>query len=178
MTVKGPWPLPCQLRELAQLPSACSPTGVTGLSLDCSPAQGITTRAALELPLVREALSCASIPCLSCSARRHHDDIVMRGQERFSPGCDRQAGSLASGTRTHVPLQPREATWTSSNGPGANGCPWIEETCSCAAEGGHLDLLKWATAEGCEVDSWTFNVAAEGGHLEVLDTLSGRSQCT
>ena len=62
--------------------------------------------------------------------------------------------------------------------PGRIGCEWDEDTCSCAAEGGHLDLLKWATAEGCEVDSWTFNVAAEGGHLEVLDALSGRSQCT
>ena len=62
-------PLPCQL--LAHLPSACSPTGVAGLSLDCGPAQGITTatRAALELPLVREAQSCASIPCLSYFAR-------------------------------------------------------------------------------------------------------------
>jgi hypothetical protein len=33
-----------------------------------------------------------------------------------------------------------------------NGCPWDEETCSAAAEGGHLEVLKWARENGCP---WT-----------------------
>ena len=37
-----------------------------------------------------------------------------------------------------------------------------------AARIGHLDILKWAMAEGCEMDLRTFNFAAEGGHLDAL----------
>jgi len=28
-------------------------------------------------------------------------------------------------------------------------CPWNEETCSRAAEYGHLEVLKWAIEHGC-----------------------------
>ena len=31
----------------------------------------------------------------------------------------------------------------------ANGCQWDERTCYAAAERGHLDVLKWARANGC-----------------------------
>jgi len=31
----------------------------------------------------------------------------------------------------------------------ANGCPWVEGTCSGAAAGGHLEVRKWARANGC-----------------------------
>jgi hypothetical protein len=31
----------------------------------------------------------------------------------------------------------------------ANGCPWTSDTCSYAAKGGHLQVLKWARANGC-----------------------------
>ena len=30
-----------------------------------------------------------------------------------------------------------------------NGCPWDEETCSKAAEGGHLTCLEYAHINGC-----------------------------
>ncbi len=30
----------------------------------------------------------------------------------------------------------------------ANGCKWNEDTCSNAATGGHLEVLKWARANG------------------------------
>jgi hypothetical protein len=32
----------------------------------------------------------------------------------------------------------------------AGGCPWDEGTCWAAAEGGHLEVLKWARANGCK----------------------------
>tara|TARA_B110000046_G_scaffold93492_1_gene101435 strand:- start:44 stop:256 length:213 start_codon:yes stop_codon:yes gene_type:complete len=31
----------------------------------------------------------------------------------------------------------------------ANGCPWDEDTCEAAAEGGQLEVLEWAVANGC-----------------------------
>jgi hypothetical protein len=41
-------------------------------------------------------------------------------------------------------------------------------TCEGAAKGGHLDVLKWARANGCEWDEDTCVEAVKGGHLEVL----------
>ena len=76
-----------------------------------------------------------------------------------------------------------------------NGCPWDEDTCASAAEGGHLEVLQWARQNGCPWDetpvhrqqkeaTWRCSngparmaapgmrlpvpSAAEGGHLEVL----------
>ena len=31
----------------------------------------------------------------------------------------------------------------------ANGCLWNEDTCWMAAGGGHLEMLQWARANGC-----------------------------
>ena len=50
----------------------------------------------------------------------------------------------------------------------ANGCAWNSITCSRAAMGGHLDVLKWARSNGCEWDSTACAFAANGGHLDVL----------
>ena len=36
------------------------------------------------------------------------------------------------------------------------------------AEGGHLEMLQWARANGCEWDAETCANAAGGGHLKVL----------
>jgi len=41
-------------------------------------------------------------------------------------------------------------------------------TCAYAAEGGHLEVLKWARENGCPWDKQTCAYAAKGGHLEVL----------
>ena len=49
-----------------------------------------------------------------------------------------------------------------------NGCPWDEDTCAQAAEGGHLEVLQWARQNGCPWDEYTCAEAAGGGHLEVL----------
>ena len=49
-----------------------------------------------------------------------------------------------------------------------NDCPWDEWTCACAARGGHLEVLKWARANDCPWDEETCACAAKGGHLEVL----------
>lgn len=33
------------------------------------------------------------------------------------------------------------------------GCPWDEDTAVCAAQGGHLEVLRWAVEEaGCPWD--------------------------
>jgi hypothetical protein len=50
----------------------------------------------------------------------------------------------------------------------ANGCPWDDRTCEYAAKGGHLEVLKWARENRCPWNEWTCWRAAEGGHLEVL----------
>jgi hypothetical protein len=50
----------------------------------------------------------------------------------------------------------------------ANGCPWDEDTCGAAAQGGQLKVLQWACANGCLWDEKTSVAAAHGGHLEVL----------
>ena len=40
----------------------------------------------------------------------------------------------------------------------ANGAPWDERTCRDAAEGGHLEVLQWARANGAPWDEWTCRV--------------------
>jgi hypothetical protein len=50
----------------------------------------------------------------------------------------------------------------------ANGCLWNESTCAGAAYGGDLAALKWAREHGCPWNERTCYYAAEGGHIEVL----------
>jgi hypothetical protein len=50
----------------------------------------------------------------------------------------------------------------------ANGCDWDSRTCEDAALEGHLEVLQWARANGCPWDAVTCQCAAGGGHLEVL----------
>ena len=49
-----------------------------------------------------------------------------------------------------------------------HGCRWDEDTCYCAARGGHLEVLIWAVEHGCPWVEETSVIAASGGHLEVL----------
>ena len=53
---------------------------------------------------------------------------------------------------------------------GIGRCRWNASSCSAAARGGHLDLLKWMRSQKppCPWDKWTCAAAAKGGHLEVL----------
>ena len=48
------------------------------------------------------------------------------------------------------------------------GCPWNEETCNAAAFEGHLDVLKYAHEHECPWHDMTCGYAAEAGHLAVL----------
>ena len=106
---------------------------------------------------------------------------------------------------------PRKAaTWRCCSGRARTAAPWDERLARCrgrrppggaavgarerllrgtrdlrdAAEGGHLEVLQWARANGCSVDEWTCTDAAEGGHLEVLQWARangcsvGRETCT
>ncbi len=50
----------------------------------------------------------------------------------------------------------------------ANGCTRNADICSSAARGGHLEVLKWARANGYQWNIWSCVHAAAGGHLEVL----------
>lgn len=49
-----------------------------------------------------------------------------------------------------------------------NDCPWNEYTCKFAAEGGHLDVLRWCRSKGCPWDEDVCAFAAQEGHMEVL----------
>ena len=42
------------------------------------------------------------------------------------------------------------------------------ETCASAAEGGHLETLKWLRSQGCPWDADTLAMAANNNHEHVL----------
>ena len=44
--------------------------------------------------------------------------------------------------------------------------PWDGWTCSKAARGGHLEVLKWARANGCPWDEVIRELAASKGYVE------------
>ena len=50
----------------------------------------------------------------------------------------------------------------------SEGCPWDNRTCSEAAGGGRLAVLQWARSQGCPWDEDTCFYAASEGYLEVL----------
>lgn len=50
----------------------------------------------------------------------------------------------------------------------ANGAPWHEWTCAGAAANGHLDVLKWVRANGAPWSKYTSLEAARNGHLDTL----------
>jgi hypothetical protein len=47
-------------------------------------------------------------------------------------------------------------------------CLFNSKTCAAAAEGGHLDVLRWLVAEGCRMTESTCTAAARTGKLHVL----------
>ncbi|WZN63314.1 hypothetical protein HKI87_07g48620 [Chloropicon roscoffensis] len=51
---------------------------------------------------------------------------------------------------------------------------WDERTCDLAADGGHLELVKWLRAKGCPWDQSTSRSAAIAGQLEVLQWMRGQ----
>lgn len=52
-----------------------------------------------------------------------------------------------------------------------NGCPWDEETCTAAAEYGHLGCLQYAHENGCPWDEYIAIWAIEGDHFECVEYL-------
>ncbi len=50
----------------------------------------------------------------------------------------------------------------------ANGCPWDERTCLVAAAYGQLEALHWARSNGCPWDEDACRMAAAHGHLDTL----------
>ena len=51
------------------------------------------------------------------------------------------------------------------------GCKWGANTCSSAAENGHLKILKYAHENGCKWDEWVCYYALKYGNLEILKYL-------
>ena len=49
-----------------------------------------------------------------------------------------------------------------------NGCPWGEQTCTSAAESGHLEVLQWLRANGCPWILETYELAEAGEHYEAM----------
>jgi len=87
------------------------------------------------------------------------------------------AAGVGQGERVSVGLVDLR-TRSSGRAPGGAdmgagaGCQWGERTCRYAAEGGHLEVLRWARAHGCLWEELRMLVrAAEGGHLAVLKWL-------
>ena len=50
----------------------------------------------------------------------------------------------------------------------ANDCPWDEDMCEGAAEGGHLEVLQWAHANGCPWSEEELYMAAKKGHEMIV----------
>ena len=73
----------------------------------------------------------------------------------------------------HGYLQVFEKYW--SQGPQEKLSKlWDEHTCSWAARGGHLEVLKWLRAKGCPCGTLTSCWAAQGGRLEVMKWLRAK----
>jgi len=49
--------------------------------------------------------------------------------------------------------------------------PMNEDTCTAAAEGGHLHVLQYLHNHGCFLDQGTCEAAAKNGHLDILEWL-------
>jgi len=56
----------------------------------------------------------------------------------------------------------------------ANGEEWDDWTCAHAAKGNQLETLQWLLASGCPVDERTCTWAAREGHIEVLEYAMGK----
>ena len=90
----------------------------------------------------------------TCSMEKLCAGVLVRARERVSVG---QGDVLEGGRRPPGGAEVRSHE---------NGCPWYKDTCSEAAEGGHLEVLKYAHENGCPWDEETCSKAARGGHLE------------
>lgn len=53
----------------------------------------------------------------------------------------------------------------------------LGNACDYAAEGGYIDILKYAIANGCPFDELTCTMAARGGQLEILKYLRNELKC-
>ena len=97
--------------------------------------------------------------------RMGHGDMLCGGGRGAS-------GSAALGSRfgidTYIPLRGGKQASGVLQWARENGCDWDSDTCSSAAQGGHLGVLQWARENGCEWNYMTCCAAAEGGHLGVL----------
>jgi hypothetical protein len=88
---------------------------------------------------------------------------------RVNAACRRGVLAAVGELPTHLPVKEfvfsqERFMWACSNGLPLDD----KRTCTAAARGGHLEMLKYARANGCPWDEGTCAAAARGGHLEVL----------
>ena len=84
------------------------------------------------------------------------------GEERTARGVEVVAREQRTVGQVHVlgggvGRAPRVLQWAR-----ANSCPWDENTCSCAAGHGQLEVLQWTRANSCPWDAETCGQAAQG----------------
>lgn len=80
---------------------------------------------------------------------------------RFFSGPEKMA---ANGALMYVLPPPGGGIYTLSSGL----CPWTEETCSQAVQGGHVEILQWAREHGCKWDQSCYLLASSHGRLALL----------
>ena len=80
----------------------------------------------------------------------------------------RPPGGAAVGARERLPVgrvdlrrAAAAATWRCCSGRARTAAPWDEKTCADAAEGGHLEVLQWARANGCPWSEGTWSSLRE-----------------
>ena len=82
--------------------------------------------------------------------------------------CSGRERTALRGTSGLAPMPRKAATWRCCSGRARTALRGTRGLARDAAEGGHLEVLQWARANGAPWDEWTCAGAAEGGHLEVL----------
>jgi hypothetical protein len=70
--------------------------------------------------------------------------------------CSGHAPTAAPGTELPVWRQQKEATWRCCSGHAPTAAPGTSGPVPSAAEGGHLEVLQWARANGCPWDEDLF----------------------
>ena len=82
--------------------------------------------------------------------------------------CSMPTRTAVNSVHQRAGLQPEVATWQCCSNAHQHGCEWGPGTCSAAAEGGNLTILRWLRQQGCPWDFHTSHRAAFYIHLELL----------
>ena len=130
----------------------------------------------------REAMIASELPCAGTRVGLPHLSPADRAQElaravrRFDPAMG-YIGYVASSDvpRAGGVVRLELSEFCTSAGrlalAKASGCQWDGWVCTLAAQGGHLEALRWAREHGCPWSGRACLYAAEGGHLDLLKSV-------